>query len=99
MGFGKVGTEVARRAKALGMNVIAHDPYASSDRASGIGVNLVSFEEAISSADFISLHMPLIPSTVKILNSGISALAHFAQKATLKFTTGFEELIGRLYGA
>ncbi|KAK7401876.1 hypothetical protein VNO78_13708 [Psophocarpus tetragonolobus] len=73
MGFGKVGTEVARRAKALGMNVIAHDPYASSDRASGIGVNLVSFEEAISSADFISLHMPLIPSTDKILNSSTFA--------------------------
>ncbi|CAI8601543.1 unnamed protein product [Vicia faba] len=33
MGFGKVGSEVARRAKGLGMNVIAHDPYAPADRA------------------------------------------------------------------
>ncbi|TKY47985.1 D-3-phosphoglycerate dehydrogenase 2 [Spatholobus suberectus] len=38
MGFGKVGSEVARRAKALGMNVVAHDPYASADRARAIGV-------------------------------------------------------------
>ncbi|XP_020591866.1 D-3-phosphoglycerate dehydrogenase 1, chloroplastic-like isoform X1 [Phalaenopsis equestris] len=68
MGFGKVGSEVARRAKGLGMQVIAHDPYAPSDRARAIGVELVSFDEAISTADFISLHMPLTPSTSKIFN-------------------------------
>lgn len=68
MGFGKVGTEVARRAKGLGMNVIAHDPYAQADRACAIGVELVSFEEAVSTADFISLHMPLTPATSKMFN-------------------------------
>ncbi|XP_072979575.1 D-3-phosphoglycerate dehydrogenase 1, chloroplastic-like [Typha angustifolia] len=73
MGFGKVGTEVARRAKGLGMNVIAHDPYAPADRARAIGVELVSFDEAISSSDFISLHMPLTPATSKILNDGTFA--------------------------
>ncbi|KAL5777686.1 hypothetical protein ACOSP7_010612 [Xanthoceras sorbifolium] len=66
MGFGKVGSEVARRAKGLGMSVIAHDPYAPADRACAIGVELVSFDEAISTADFISLHMPLTPATSKI---------------------------------
>ncbi|KAJ1402899.1 S-adenosyl-L-homocysteine hydrolase, NAD binding domain [Sesbania bispinosa] len=68
LGFGKVGSEVARRAKGLGMNVIAHDPYAPADRARAIGVELVSFDEAIATADFISLHMPLTPATSKILN-------------------------------
>lgn len=68
MGFGKVGTEVARRAKGLGMHVIAHDPYAPADKARAIGVDLVSFEEAITTADFFSLHMPLTPSTEKIFN-------------------------------
>lgn len=68
MGFGKVGSEVSRRAKGLGMHVIAHDPYAPADRARAIGVQLVSFEEAIVSADFVSLHMPLTASTAKILN-------------------------------
>lgn len=68
MGFGKVGSEVARRAKGLGMHVIAHDPYAPADRARAIGVDLVSFDEAIATADFISLHMPLTPTTNKIFN-------------------------------
>ncbi|CAI0445791.1 unnamed protein product [Linum tenue] len=68
MGFGKVGTEVARRAKGLGMHVIAHDPYAPADRARAIGVELVTFDEAIATADFISLHMPLTPTTSKMLN-------------------------------
>ncbi|XP_068345618.1 D-3-phosphoglycerate dehydrogenase 2, chloroplastic-like isoform X2 [Pyrus communis] len=68
MGFGKVGSEVARRAKGLGMHVISHDPYAPADRARAVGVELVSFEQAISTADFISLHMPLTPTTSKVLN-------------------------------
>lgn len=68
MGYGKVGSEVARRAKGLGMNVIAHDPYAPADRARAAGVDLVSFDQAISTADFISLHMPLTPTTSKIFN-------------------------------
>ncbi|OAY69703.1 D-3-phosphoglycerate dehydrogenase 2, chloroplastic [Ananas comosus] len=68
MGFGKVGSEVARRAKGLGMHVIAHDPYAPADRARAIGVELVSFDEAISTADFISLHMPLTANTSKLFN-------------------------------
>ncbi|MQM07887.1 hypothetical protein Taro_040736 [Colocasia esculenta] len=68
MGFGKVGSEVARRAKGLGMHVIAHDPYAPADRARAIGVELVSFDEAISTSDFISLHMPLTPTTNKVFN-------------------------------
>ncbi|PPD82069.1 hypothetical protein GOBAR_DD21014 [Gossypium barbadense] len=68
MGFGKVGSEVARRAKGLGMQVIAHDPYAPADRARAIGVELVSFEEALTTADFISLHMPLTLATSKMFN-------------------------------
>ncbi|GMQ07886.1 hypothetical protein CsSME_00051887 [Camellia sinensis var. sinensis] len=68
MGFGKVGSEVARRAKGLGMHVISHDPYAPADRARAIGVDLVSFDEAITTADFISLHMPLTPTTSKVFN-------------------------------
>ncbi|ESQ51018.1 hypothetical protein EUTSA_v10022606mg [Eutrema salsugineum] len=68
MGFGKVGSEVARRAKGLGMRVIAHDPYTPADRAHAVGVDLVTFDEALGTADFISLHMPLTPATSKMLN-------------------------------
>ena len=63
MGFGKVGGEVARRAKGLGMNVIAYDPYASEERAAALGVQLVSFDDALATGDFFSLHMPLTPQT------------------------------------
>lgn len=68
MGFGKVGSEVARRAKGLGMHVIAHDPYAPAERARALGVELVSFDDAITTADFISLHMPLTATTNKMFN-------------------------------
>lgn len=68
MGFGKVGSEVARKAKGLGMEVVAHDPYASDEKARAIGVKLVHFNEALSSADFFSLHMPLTPSTKKMFD-------------------------------
>ncbi|XP_021283984.1 D-3-phosphoglycerate dehydrogenase 1, chloroplastic-like isoform X2 [Herrania umbratica] len=68
MGFGKVGSEVARRAKGLGMHVIAHDRYALADRACAIGVELVTFKEELLTADFISMHKPLTPATPKMFN-------------------------------
>ncbi|CAI5950450.1 unnamed protein product [Closterium sp. NIES-64] len=75
LGFGKVGSEVARRAKGLGMHVIAHDPYAPADRALAMGVELVSLDDALQRADFISLHMPLTPATDKLLNDDAFAKA------------------------
>lgn len=68
MGFGKVGSEVARRAKGLGLHVVANDPYAPADRARALGIELVPFDVAISTADFISLHMPLTQTTNKLFN-------------------------------
>lgn len=57
----QVGGEVARRARGLGMNVIAYDPYASEEKARAVGVTLVSLDEALAQGDFFSLHMPLTP--------------------------------------
>ena len=59
----QVGAEVARRAQGLGLTVIAHDPFASEERARALGVRLVPFDEALGTADFFSLHMPLTPGT------------------------------------
>lgn len=67
-GFGKVGSEVARRAKGLGMYPIAFDPYASVEKAAAQGVELVSFDEALKRADFHSLHMPLLAGTKNLFN-------------------------------
>ena len=63
IGLGQVGSEVARRARGLEMRVIAHDPYIAPDRAQGIGVELVSLDELLQQADFISLHVRLTPAT------------------------------------
>lgn len=68
LGFGKVGSELARRARGLGMQAIAYDPYASEERAAALGVKLVTLEEALATADFFSLHMPLTPTTKHLLN-------------------------------
>lgn len=68
MGFGKVGGELARRAKGLGMNIVAYDPYASEERVAALGAKLVSFDECLAQADFFSLHMPLTPATKGLLN-------------------------------
>ena len=53
MGFGKVGSEVARRAKGLGMTVLAYDPYASAEKAAAMGVTIVSFEDALAKVSAI----------------------------------------------
>lgn len=50
------------------MHVIAHDPYAPADRAHSVVVELVAFNEAISTADFISMRMPLTAATSKMFN-------------------------------
>ncbi len=55
----QVGSEVARRAKGLGMTIIAFDPYASAEKAAAQGVELVSLDTALQTGDFFSLHMPL----------------------------------------
>eukprot|EP00882_Tetradesmus_deserticola_P003397 GHRQ01003593.1.p1 GENE.GHRQ01003593.1~~GHRQ01003593.1.p1 ORF type:complete len:538 (+),score=268.66 GHRQ01003593.1:261-1874(+) len=73
MGFGKVGGEVARRARGLGMHVLAYDPYASEEKARAQGVRLVSFDEALELGDFFSLHMPLTPGTKKMFNDAAFA--------------------------
>ncbi|KAL0041571.1 hypothetical protein WJX79_007886 [Trebouxia sp. C0005] len=68
MGFGKVGSEVARRARGLGMTIIAHDPFASEAKAAAIGVRLVALNEALVQGDFFSLHMPLTGQTKGMFN-------------------------------
>src|SRR2546421_3740660 len=59
IGLGKVGTEVARRAQGLEMQVIACDPFVPPEQARKIGVTLLSLEELLRQADFITLHSSL----------------------------------------
>lgn len=60
----QVGSEVARRGYGMGFaHVIAYDPFASEAKAAALNVKLVSFDEALATGDFFSLHMPLTPDT------------------------------------
>lgn len=69
VGAGRIGGEVARRARAFGMHVIANDPYLSSERAEDLGVERVSFDEVLEKSDVISLHIPLVASTEGLIDA------------------------------
>ena len=63
LGCGRIGSLFAMKASALGMNVIAHDPFISEQRAKEVGVCLVCFDDLLVRSDFVSLHAPLTEDT------------------------------------
>lgn len=68
LGLGNIGRTVADRALGLGMRVIAHDPYVSAEAAAKLKIHLVNMDELLSSADYVSIHVPLIKSTQNLIN-------------------------------
>jgi D-3-phosphoglycerate dehydrogenase len=67
IGLGNVGSEVARRAHGLEMEVIGYDPFVSAEKAKNFYVELKPLEEIFRRSDFISLHVPLIEATRNIV--------------------------------
>lgn len=69
LGLGNIGTQVAKRAQALQMNVICYDPFLSDEKAADLGVEKVSLDDLFSRSDFITIHTPLTPETRNLINA------------------------------
>lgn len=70
-GFGRIAKATTKRMKAFGMEVIACDPYVSAEEMSEYGVRKVEAEELITTADFLSLHLPYTKETEKIVDADV----------------------------
>src|SRR3989440_157242 len=68
IGLGRIGSEVARKCQAMGMNVIAFDPFINPDAHLSSGFNLVDVQKVFEEADFITVHVPLTDSTRNLIN-------------------------------
>ena len=67
VGLGRIGVLVAQRLSAFGMKVIAYDPYVQAGRAAQMGVRLVTLDELLAEADFMSVHLPKTPETIGLI--------------------------------
>jgi D-3-phosphoglycerate dehydrogenase len=76
VGAGRIGGEVAKRARVFGMRVVAYDPFLTEEKASGLEIELGTLEEVLRRGDVVSLHVPLTDSTRGMLGE--------AQLATMK---------------
>jgi D-3-phosphoglycerate dehydrogenase len=74
IGLGNVGSEVAKRTRGLQMKLIAHDPFISVDHARNLQVELVPLKQLLKESDFITLHIPLTPSTKGLIGAKELAL-------------------------
>lgn len=73
-GLGRIGREVALRAKAFGMNVVGYDPVLSNDAALAFGITLMSIESVFEYSDIITLHVPLDDKTRNLVRKETMAL-------------------------
>jgi D-3-phosphoglycerate dehydrogenase / 2-oxoglutarate reductase len=73
LGMGRIGSEVARRAIAFGMRVLAYDPYLTLSRANAMQVELIELDDLFARADFITVHMPMSDETRGMINAAAFA--------------------------
>jgi len=80
-GCGRIGSLLAAKVSGLGMNAILHDPYLGAERAREMNAELVTFDELLARADFISLHAPLTDQTRHVF--GAAAFAKMKKSASI----------------
>ncbi|MBE1554169.1 phosphoglycerate dehydrogenase [Sporosarcina limicola] len=68
VGLGRIGAEVAHRAKGQRMNVIAYDPFLTEEKAKKMGIDFGTVEDVLKAADFITVHTPLLKETRHMIN-------------------------------
>jgi D-3-phosphoglycerate dehydrogenase / 2-oxoglutarate reductase len=73
VGLGKIGAHVATVAKAMGMNLLAFDPFISTERAEQIGCQLVDMDALLRESDYITLHIPKTPETTNLIDEAAIA--------------------------
>ena len=69
VGMGRIGGEVTRRARCMGMEVLAYDPFTTPERAQAIGAKLTTLDDIYENSDYITVHTPLIPSTRHMIST------------------------------
>jgi D-3-phosphoglycerate dehydrogenase / 2-oxoglutarate reductase len=79
IGLGRIGALITARLQAFGTKIIAFDPYVTSARAQQLGVQLVSLDELLATADFVTIHMPRTPETIGMI--GDAQLAQMKKSA------------------
>jgi D-3-phosphoglycerate dehydrogenase len=69
LGLGRIGLEVAKRAKGFGMEIVGSDPFVTAAVAREAGIKLVTLDELIPAADYLTLHVGLTPQTTGVINA------------------------------
>ncbi len=68
VGLGAIGSQVAKKALGLEMNVVAFDPFLNEERAAALGIRSVSLDELFAESDFITIHSPMTAETKNLIN-------------------------------
>ncbi|HEY2215515.1 MAG TPA: phosphoglycerate dehydrogenase [Acidimicrobiales bacterium] len=75
VGLGRAGSLVAQRAHAFGMELIGYDPFVSPERAKAMGIRMVTIDELVGEADFVTIHTPKTPETLGLFGRELLAKA------------------------
>jgi len=74
VGFGQIAREMHRRLVPLDVRVLAYDPYVTQDRVAGLGVTMVDLPTLLRESDYVSIHVPLLDGTKKLINAETLAM-------------------------